>query len=376
MNKKKLPNRRTRVTVSVDSSSYQSIGKIASNNGLSTASVIRQAMSEFLIRTPADAAMCGVPMDSKHHTIVSFFSGCGGLDMGFLGGFDYNGIGFPRLPFRILEACDNDQKCIDTYRLNISDHAVVRDLSDFNPVDMPPAEVLIGGFPCQDFSTCGPRHGFKSSRGRLYQSLISYARHHRPKVVIGENVPGLANLQGGEALKTIVSDIEGAGYQVMVWKMFAPDYGVPQNRTRLFIVGVRSDLAGFPERPEPMYVGAHRSIKWALRDLEPIRDESIPNQSQYFRASRAKKGNGQGDEVSSVNQPAYTVRANAKSRVQFHYSLKRRLTIRECARLQTFPDSFYFPHSATANLMQIGNAVPPMLGHIVASSIAQWLQGK
>lgn len=328
-------------------------------------------MRDFLERTPADGSLCGTSPYAKHHTIVSFFAGCGGLDMGFLGGFDYNGIGFPRLPFKVIEAYDNDPKCVDTYRLNISDHAVVRDLSDFDPVDIPSADILIGGFPCQDFATCGPRHGLNSLRGRLYQSLIAYSTHHRPKVVIGENVPGLANLQGGEALKTIVSDIEGAGYQVEVWKMFAPDYGVPQNRTRLFIVGVRRDLVGFPEKPEPMHLGAHRTIKWAVQDLEPVSDETIPNQSQYFRASKAKKGNGQGDEVSRAEYPAYTVRANAKSRIQFHYSLKRRLTIRECARLQTFPDSFYFPHSATANLMQIGNAVPPMLGHIVATSISR-----
>ena len=109
--------------------------------------------------------------------------------------------------------------------------------------------------------------------------------------------------------------------------------------------------------------------------MEKIADETIPNQSQYFKASKAKKGNGQGDEVSLPDQPSYTIRANAKSRVQFHYALSRRLTVRECARLQTFPDSFFFPHSATTNVMQIGNAVPPMLGHRVASNIADWLIG-
>jgi DNA (cytosine-5)-methyltransferase 1 len=101
----------------------------------------------------------------------------------------------------------------------------------------------------------------------------------------------------------------------------------------------------------------------------------VPNQSQYFKASKAKKGNGQGDEKSKTGTPSYTIRANAKSRVQFHYYLDRRLTIRECARLQTFPDNFILPHSATTNIMQIGNAVPPMLAHKVALSISNFLQG-
>jgi len=375
MSNAKKSKQLTKVTISVDPKDYRRFGEIASNNGLSTARVIRQAMRDFLDRTPVDASVTGTAPYAKHHSVVSFFSGCGGLDLGFLGGFDYKGLGFRRLPYKVIAAYDNDPKCIDTYRLNISDHAYVSDLSNYDPANIPSADVLIGGFPCQDFATCGPRHGLTSQRGRLYQALIRYAKHHQPKVVVGENVPGLANLQGGEALKTIVSDIQGAGYRVEVWTMFAPDYGVPQNRTRLFIVGVRTDLEGFPEKPEPSHIGAHRTIKWAIQDLEKVADETVPNQSQYFKASKAKKGNGQGDEVSAPDQPSYTIRANAKSRVQFHYALGRRLTIRECARLQTFPDSFLFPHSATTNVMQIGNAVPPMLGHMVASNIADWLKG-
>jgi DNA (cytosine-5)-methyltransferase 1 len=311
---------------------------------------------------------------SNGYSVASFFSGCGGLDLGFIGGFDYKGRKFEKLPFKVIAAYDNDPKCVATYQLNISDHATLSDLSRYNPADIPAADVLIGGFPCQDFATCGPRRGLDSDRGRLYTALISYAKHHAPMVIVGENVPGLANLQGGNALRTIVADVESAGYRVRVWRMFAPDYGVPQNRTRLFIVGVRDDLDEFPDEPKPTHLESHRSIKWAINDLEGILDDSTPNQSQYFKASKAKKGNGQGDEVSVADKPSYTIRANAKSRVQFHYKLKRRLTIRECARLQTFPDTFIFPHSATTNVMQIGNAVPPMLGFLVASTISQWLE--
>ena len=312
----------------------------------------------------------------RERSVVSFFCGCGGLDLGFLGGFSYNGTKVPKLPFKLLAAYDHDDKCVQTYLKNISDHAEVRDLSSYNPIEVPAAEVLIGGFPCQDFATCGPRHGLKSTRGRLYQALIQYMEVHKPLVVIGENVPGLANMKQGDVLNTIKQDIASAGYRVEVWTLFAPDYGVPQRRTRLFIVAVRDDLQGFPVMPKRTHAEEHyRTTRWAIEDLEEITDDSIPNQSQYFRASRAKKGNGQGDETTPADSPSYTIRANAKSRVQFHYSLDRRLTVRECARLQTFPDTFVFPHSATSNIMQIGNAVPPILGNKVAKAIAKYLEG-
>jgi DNA (cytosine-5)-methyltransferase 1 len=164
------------------------------------------------------------------------------------------------------------------------------------------------------------------------------------------------------------------GYNVKVWKLFGPDYGLPQRRTRLFIICVRNDLKGFPLKPVIKYHRPYKhTIEWAISDLEDILDESIFNQSQYFKAAKAKKGNGQGDEISDANKPAYTIRAKPQSRIQFHYKLNRRLTIRECARLQSFPDDFKFPHSSTTNILQIGNAVPPILGHIVAQSIANFL---
>ena len=132
-------------------------------------------------------------------------------------------------------------------------------------------------------------------------------------------------------------------------------------------------MIGEPIAPVGEFIGNPRGTKWAIEDLAQVKDESIGNQSQYFKASKAKKGNGQGDERCKADKPSYTIRANAKSRVQFHYRLKRRLTVRECARLQTFPDDFYFPHSATTNIMQIGNAVPPVLAHRVATSIKNFL---
>lgn len=307
-------------------------------------------------------------------SVVSFFSGCGGLDLGMLGGFIYKGMEFSRTPFNIIAAYDIEEKCIQTYTLNIGDHIKILDLSKANPSEMPKATVLMGGFPCQDFSSCGPKAGLDSERGQLYQALVGYMRLHRPLVVVAENVPHLAKMNGGDVLNAIVADLESVGYRFDVWRLEAPDYGVPQNRTRLFFIGVREDIPGMPVQPSATHKGAHRSIDWAIHDLLDVTDESVPNQSQYFKASKAKRGNGQGDEQNKAGLPSYTIRANAKSRIHFHYELPRRLTIRECARLQTFPDDFVFPYAATTNVMQIGNAVPPVLAYHVACSIATFLQ--
>lgn len=315
--------------------------------------------------------------EKKPYSVVSYFCGCGGLDLGFRGNFKYHDEEFPALPFNILEAYDNEPRCIATYNDYFGEgHAFVKDLSTVKPEEVSKADILIGGFPCQEFSSCGPLGGLESERGRLYQTLIAYMNVHKPKVVVGENVINLERMEKGEVLKTIERDLQAAGYAVKVWKMFAPDYGVPQRRTRLIIMCVRNDIYeqyGFPEEPKPMFKDSHRSIEWAIGDLVDVTDNSVPNQGDYFEASKAKKGNGQGDESNQKDKPAYTIRANPKSRVQFHYSLDRRLTVRECARIQTFPDDFAFKFSKTVNISQIGNAVPPVMAYQVAQSVAKYL---
>jgi DNA (cytosine-5)-methyltransferase 1 len=108
--------------------------------------------------------------------------------------------------------------------------------------------------------------------------------------------------------------------------------------------------------------------------LETISDEAVTNQSQYFVASRASCGGGQGDHTNEANTVAYCIRANSRGRIQFHYALERRLTVRECARLQSFPDQFVFPFTTQRNLTLIGNAVPPILGYRVAVSVENFMR--
>lgn len=313
---------------------------------------------------------------SRPYSVVSYFCGCGGLDLGFRGDFRYHNEDYERLPFNIDVAYDKELRCVETYNGYFGKHAQCADLSDIDVKSLPRANVLIGGFPCQEFSSCGPLGGLDSKRGQLYTTLINYMVAHRPAIVVGENVINLERMENGKVLETIKTDLANVGYEVQVWKIFAPDYGIPQRRTRLFFICVRKDIYekyGFPPKPLAAFADNHRSIEWAIGDLVEITDDSVPNQDQYFGASKAKNGNGQGDESNKKDKPAYTIRANPKSRVQFHYSLPRRLTVRECARIQTFPDDFKFTHAKTTSVSQIGNAVPPVLAHTVAKSVMAYL---
>ena len=153
------------------------------------------------------------------YSVVSYFCGCGGLDLGFRGGFKYHDEDYPTLPFNILEAYDNEPRCIETYNDYFgAGHAFVKDLATINPQEVSKADILIGGFPCQEFSSCGPLGGLESERGRLYQTLIAYMNTHKPKIVVGENVINLERMEKGEVLKTIQKDLAATGYSVKVWK--------------------------------------------------------------------------------------------------------------------------------------------------------------
>lgn len=305
--------------------------------------------------------------------IVSLFSGCGGLDLSFLGGFEYLKKVFTKLPFDIVDAVDHLSDAVECYQLNLGKHCREADLTTLPVEELSSSDILIGGFPCQDFSSSGPKTGFDGRRGQLYKVLVEYMKFYKPKIVVAENVPYLARLHNGKYLDAILKDFEDQGYHFDVWEMFAPDYGLSQSRRRLFLIGVRDDLPGFPVKPIPFCKNNHIPIEHALRDLEAITDETIPNQSQYFIASRASSGGGQGDHSNQRGKVAYCIRANSRGRIQFHYSLDRRLTVRECARLQSFPDEFVFPFTTQRNLTLIGNAVPPILGYQVAESVAQYL---
>jgi DNA (cytosine-5)-methyltransferase 1 len=316
-------------------------------------------------------------VDSNGATVISFFSGGGGLDLGLLGGFHHLGRHYPALPFRIVGAYDHNKGAVETYRLNIGNHVHQVDLGSANMRQLPSADVLIGGFPCQSFSVNGNRKGLLDlNRGQLYLAMVDYMATHQPKIVIGENVPFLAKMDDGAVLAKIISDLEQVGYRTK-WSLFnLPDFGLPSRRQRIIITCVRSDIHeanGFPDDPTPSHLDGWVTIDGAIDDLIAVTDETIANQSQFCVARRALGGQGQGDETSQIGKLGYLVRANGSSKIHFHYKLKRRLTVREAARLQGFPDEFVFPHAILENFGIIGNAVPPIFAHHLGKSLADYL---
>jgi DNA (cytosine-5)-methyltransferase 1 len=312
----------------------------------------------------------------KQYTIISMFSGCGGFDLGTEGGFSFRDKYYEKLPFKVVAAYDNDEKACETYQLNLGNQIECVDLTEVEDSDFPTTDILIGGFPCQDFSSCGLKKGLEGDRGRLYKVMARYMKKHKPKIVVAENVPFFLSLHNGAIANEVLTEFRDCGYTFFIWQIYCPDYGLPQSRTRIFLVGYENSLKikTEPIQPIPTHIFNLVSIDQAIYDLENITDETIPNQSQYFVATKATAGAGQGDQTSIKGMVGYAVRANPKGRVHFHYSLQRRLTVRETARLQSFPDEFIFPHSASKNFMEIGNAVPPIIGHLVMNQILNFIK--
>lgn len=328
----------------------------------------------------------------KTHTIISLFSGCGGLDLGFTGQFSVFNKKYKKHPFDIIWANDFFKEACMTYRHNIGDHIYEGDISLLDKKSIPKADVVIGGFPCQDFSVAGKRKGTTVKRGRLYLEMKKVIEHTKPLIFVAENVEGLVNMENGLILKTIKEDFssmnigtETLHYNVTHHLLYAPDYGVPQIRKRVFIVGVRSDLNKKFTPPEPTHINNWMTAKEAIDDLwGKENDTSIFNQSQISRAKFYPGKRMQGNTQIKADQPSVTIRAEHHGNIEAHYRSTnptdpdnmqywRRLSVRECARLQTFPDNFEFKGSATAAYKQVGNAVPPVLGWHVAHSVAKCL---
>lgn len=320
--------------------------------------------------------------NQSHYTLVSLFAGCGGMDLGFRGGFDFLGQHFASQPFSHVFANEINTAAARTFGFNFPDVPVstqdVRELSTAIHFDQP-VDVVTGGFPCQDFSLAGKRQGLNVSRGQLYLSMVRVVERLRPKLLIAENVRGLMTWQKGLALEVITSDFASLGYRVEYRLLNAADFGVPQTRKRVIIVGVRDDLHHRFDWPGPTHsetggsgLSRWRTSKDALFDLEDLESLSRFPNSGY---SKAKLTPGrQGNKPILPDHPSVTIRAEHHGNIEFHYSANRRLSAREAARLQSFPDDFEFFNSTTDAYRQVGNAVAPVFAWHIASSVAAYLR--
>ncbi|MFH1145641.1 MAG: DNA cytosine methyltransferase [bacterium] len=317
---------------------------------------------------------------NKRFSIISLFTGCGGLDLGFVGGFEFLGKKYSKRNFDIIWANDIDKGACATFRNYFKHDVVCGDIgkildgkhnSGFFEKPIPrKVDIVLGGFPCQDFSHAGKRKGFNSKRGLLYQSMAEVIKRTKPVLFVAENVRGLLTMNDGKAIQTIIKDFEKLGYHVVYKLLTAADYGVPQTRERIIIVGTRKDKLPPFEHPKSLLDEKNWiNLKQAIGDLEKTEEGKIAN--HYW--SKAKKNNGQGNSIVSADKPGPTMRTEHHGNIEYHWNGKRRLSAREAARIQSFPDDFIFYPSTSSAYKQIGNAVPPVLAWHVATAIEKFL---
>lgn len=341
------------------------------------------------------------------YNVASLFSGLGGMDLGFVGGFDFLGNHYEKNPFNIVFSNDIFSQAADIYESNFKHKVERRSIIDLDPMtDLPKltVDIVLGGFPCQSFSYAGKRKGLNDPRGQLYLQMIKIINHYKPKIFVAENVDGIKNSRKNHAgydidisaLDIILSAFSNADYTVKYRILNAADYGVPQIRKRVIIIGIRNDLGNSENifYPLPLFneLGCDGHLKWrtskdGIDDIwDLINSPLIPNHTTRD-ISKAKFYPGkkmQGNNKIPRDKPSPTIRAEHHGNIEAHYNTFlddpndmngwRRLSVRECGRLQSFPDNFIFTASASSSYKAIGNAVPPVLAWHIARSILYTLQ--
>ncbi|MBR6283683.1 MAG: DNA cytosine methyltransferase [Muribaculaceae bacterium] len=323
-----------------------------------------------LYEMPAFSAVLAVNKRHKQQSpikVVSLFSGCGGMDLGFMGGFDFLGKHYAETGFEIVWANELSHAACATYRKNFS-HAIIegdiKDVIDYMPAH---ADVVIGGFPCQDISINGKMKGVNGERSGLYVYIVEAVKRLKPKAFVAENVGGLLLKQNEYSLHKILEDFNALGYQVTYQLYQAEKYGVPQTRERVIFVGTREDIPSFT--PPTPNVESPMTAFDAMHDLETLEEDRAFSHIW----SKAKVSGEQGNRRMVADRPGYTIRAECHGNIQFHYALPRRISMREAARIQSFPDTFIFPCGLRETERQIGNAVPPVLAWHIAVSLKKTL---
>lgn len=312
--------------------------------------------------------------------IVSLFCGCGGMDLGMIGGFDFLGKRYAKLPYKIIKAVDNDPYCTKIYNENFSTKCEIQDVKTLDEKTLEDFDLLIGGFPCQSFSISAqnpPRLGYKDDRGKLFFEMVRILKEKKPRAFIAENVKGLFSANKGKAFPMIVKEFENAGYHVVHKLLLASDYGVPQKRERVIIVGFRdeNDLARFAYPDEVRQ-------KHVLREVIDV----VANEDDHWFFSekavagmlkvqeKMNKGRAQNldEPCNTVSSHLAKVSLNSTDPVLRVGERFRRFTPREAAKIQSFPDSFALDSvSETKQYKAIGNAVPPVMMWHIAKAVAK-----
>jgi len=367
-------------------------------NGVDTDSSEEKKESSTVLTATASTMLFSESETANAPRLISLFSGCGGLD-----------CGFKKAGFNIVFANDFDADAQAVYSLNLGD-IDKRDILTVQEGEIPNGDILTAGFPCQPFSNAGNRKGVHDSRGMLYKECLRIIKQKMPKVIVFENVKGLLStkyIDGRNLADVIVSDLDemnGLGYNVVHQLVNAADYGVPQNRQRVLFVGIRKDLGKtfvFPA-PQDKSKMTLRHILSVPNDVENNVDwpfspqaldmisfipeggswKDVPYEHLAPRFQRIR------DDMKKYHSPNFyrrfsrdeicgtmTASAQPENCGIIHPTEDRRFTVREVARIQTFPDNFKFitdtPKNITAMYKVIGNAVPVNLAYAIASAIME-----
>ena len=323
--------------------------------------------------------------------IVSLFSGAGGLD-----------LGFKKAKFETVWANEYDSTIWETFEHNFP--GVFLDKRDVRKIphqDIPNCDGVIGGPPCQSWSEAGAGRGIEDKRGQLFHEYIRLLKEKKPKFFLAENVSGILHPKHKQAFDLIISQLSDAGYDVSYKLMNANDYEVPEDRLRVIIVGYRVDLKKKFSFPLPFR--PNLTLKSAISDLPEAYPEQAKNSSTHsFIPNHEYMVGGfstmymSRNRVRSWDEPSFTIQAGGRHapihpkapKMQFVEQNKRifvpgeedsyrRLSVRECARIQTFPDDFIFKYKKIADgYKMVGNAVPVKMAYHIAKQIFNDLNPK
>lgn len=325
--------------------------------------------------------------------IISLFSGAGGLD-----------LGFEKAGFNIVYANEFDSSVWSTYEKNHSAPLDKRDIRKIQSSEMPSCDGIIGGPPCQSWSEAGTLKGINDARGQLFYDYIRILKDKQPKFFLAENVVGMLSKRHSSAVENIKKMFVDCGYDLTVTLVNTADYGIPQDRRRVFYIGFRKDLNinfSFPKFPQ----NVRHTLRDAIWDLKnsavAALEKNYANHNvaianhEYYVGSYSTIFMSR-NRVRQWDEPGFTVQASGRQ-AQLHpqapimpmvsenkhifapgfENLYRRLTVRECARLQTFPDDFEFVYTKVDNgYKMVGNAVPVEMAKIIAERIGNVLEHK
>jgi len=335
-----------------------------------------------------------IQRDETKPKVISLFTGCGGLD-----------LGFHQSGYETVWANDFNHWACKTFERNFGNVIVEGDIEKVDPYkdkSIPKCDLILGGFPCQDFSMIWKRPGLDGERGNLYKSFLRFVDAKKPKAFIAENVKGLLTANNKKAIQQIIEDFESIspGYLVTAKLYNFAEYGVPQFRERVLIVGVRMDTGFHFEHPKPTHgpkagtpfftVGdSFKNVEKAKFNNEHM---NIADKTRNLLSLISEGGNftdippdnplyvkGMISHVYrrvKLDEPSKTIiAAGGGGTWGYHYPEPRPLTNRERARLQSFPDNFIFEGSISEVRRQIGNAVPPKGVNLIAKKLLPLFSG-